>query len=437
LADPFSGFGPLHEKRLADLVIKIVEHFLPLFVGTYSAAPYRLAFADFHPERCLGFLPHELDYTHLRMLWRRWKKKAANRAFGTPLTPFGPRLLDRALSLALRLKGDLVPDFRLIDYPVALLSTPSNPALDGRLDSDLRLARDLAEMGVFDARMALYLPLRARLYARCGFSGFEGRHYSLFPRLVDDLAAATDLQALLTLLAFRYVAEGRCTPEHVPDSPVLESERRQVFFGAAIGLPTFYVHKHTGNQFLAELLRSTPRVRSSNRYRGYWRVLLVEYRRALLARLRREAADLVEMTGTAGVLEDLERRLEAPEEASACGRLTRGALDTAGASDPLRVRAEDFNRAAEGYYRDRLRREHVHEAFEQLGADLRGMDRAAPWARERELLLGGLDRNAALRRLEHGVGAENLSSEDARLLVHLILLAESQDALRAGGAGAP
>jgi hypothetical protein len=32
------------------LAIKIVEHFLPLFVGAYSAAPYRLDFADFHPE---------------------------------------------------------------------------------------------------------------------------------------------------------------------------------------------------------------------------------------------------------------------------------------------------------------------------------------------------------------------------------------------------
>ncbi len=61
---------------MGDLVVKIVEHFLPLFVGTYSAAPYRLDFVDLHPEKALGFLPHELDYTHLRMLWRRWQKKA-------------------------------------------------------------------------------------------------------------------------------------------------------------------------------------------------------------------------------------------------------------------------------------------------------------------------------------------------------------------------
>ncbi|MDP3481641.1 MAG: hypothetical protein Q8R88_17895, partial [Desulfoprunum sp.] len=72
-ADSGSGFTPTVEKYMGDLVIKIVEHFLPLFVTTYTAAPYRIDFADFHPEKVLGFLPHELDYTHLRMLWRRWQ----------------------------------------------------------------------------------------------------------------------------------------------------------------------------------------------------------------------------------------------------------------------------------------------------------------------------------------------------------------------------
>ena len=77
-----------HEKYLGDLVTKFVEHFLPMFVGTYSAAPYRLAFGDFHPEKALSFLPFELDYTHLRMIWRRWRKKAHLKVrpwgFGSP-----------------------------------------------------------------------------------------------------------------------------------------------------------------------------------------------------------------------------------------------------------------------------------------------------------------------------------------------------------------
>ncbi|NMC73148.1 MAG: hypothetical protein GYA56_02115, partial [Geobacteraceae bacterium] len=77
-----SGFHLGHEKYAGDLVIKITEHFLPLFVGTYSAAPYRLGYTDFHPEKALGFLAHELDYTQLRILWRKWKGKAKIRIFG-------------------------------------------------------------------------------------------------------------------------------------------------------------------------------------------------------------------------------------------------------------------------------------------------------------------------------------------------------------------
>src|SRR5215510_12189226 len=119
LSDPHTGFTADDEKLLGDLVIKICEHFLPLFVGTYTAAPYRLGFSDFHPEQALGFLPHELDYTHLRMLWRHWKRKARLRVFGHPLTPYGPKWLDKPLAQLFGLRGDLVADYRLIDFPVA------------------------------------------------------------------------------------------------------------------------------------------------------------------------------------------------------------------------------------------------------------------------------------------------------------------------------
>ena len=74
-ADKASGFDAASEKALGDLIIKIFEHFVPLFVGTYTAAPYRIPFQDFHPETLLAFLPHQLDYTHLRMLWRFLEEK--------------------------------------------------------------------------------------------------------------------------------------------------------------------------------------------------------------------------------------------------------------------------------------------------------------------------------------------------------------------------
>ena len=136
-----ANFGAVEEKYLGDLVLKISEHFLPLFVGSYSAAPYRLDFQDFHPEKALGFLPHELHDIHLRMIWRRWRGKADIKLLGQPVTPFGPEWLDRLVSRTCRLRGDLVPDFRLIDYLVSVMSTEESPAM-GRHTGQRRAAQE-------------------------------------------------------------------------------------------------------------------------------------------------------------------------------------------------------------------------------------------------------------------------------------------------------
>ena len=160
-----------------------MEHFLPLFVGLYSAAPYRMDFMDFHPEKALGFLPHELDYTHIRMIWRRWKKKSKMKVFGKSLTPFGPVWLDRLISGIFRLKGDFIKDFRLMDYLVCLMSTDTSPAFNGELDNDEKLKKDLSDLGVFDSSMTLYLFCRLRQYKSMGYSGFENRLYSQFSSL--------------------------------------------------------------------------------------------------------------------------------------------------------------------------------------------------------------------------------------------------------------
>ena len=85
-------------------------------------------------------------------------------------------------------------------------------------------------MGVFDSRMAIYLPYRMRAAAAYGFSGFEGRHYSLFADLGAGLARAVNLQALVTALAYRWAINGTITHAEIPDDPHTESERRQIFF---------------------------------------------------------------------------------------------------------------------------------------------------------------------------------------------------------------
>lgn len=425
LADDRSGFTRLHEKYLGDLVIKIVEHFLPLFVGTYSAAPYRLDFAEFHPEKVLGFLPHEIDYTHLRMFWRRWKKKARIKIFGRPLTPFGPEWFDRFIGQVFRLRGDFVPDFRLIDYLVSLMSTERSPALDGIPGNGDRLKKDLADLGVFSTKMSLYLLYKLREHSVMGFSGFEGRQYSLFENFGEDMAGAVNLQNLITALAMKYIVEGRTDHAQIPDDPFVESERRQIIFGTAVGIPTFFVRSDTRNLFLRQIIARVPDVRQSHRYPGYLRVYNEAYRRALIEILDEDAAGLIEMMGLRNTMDDLRRRIDEPGLYSTEGKFTRGICAAAGISSPFKLDGDAFNHAAERYYREDLRKRHMEEAFGTLTEDLRSADnrRLFDPATHRALyfLLGGRNPADFLTHLKRDAIEERLPLEMMRRLIFVLL----------------
>lgn len=429
LRDRASGFTAAHEKYIGDLIIKITEHFTPLFVGTYSAAPYRMGFADFHPELALGYLPHELDYTHLRMLWRRWKRKARIKVFGHALTPFGPVWLDQLLSRLFRLKGDYVPDIRLLDYLVALMSTEQSPAFDGRLGNSNRLKRDLQTLGVFDTRMSVYHLLKVRAFAQMGFSGFEARYYSLFPSLLHDMAPVVSLQQLLTALAFKLVASGKITHADIPDRPIIESERRQVFFGTAMGIPTFYVRHDSTNTLLQTILARTEGTRSSRRYAGYVRVPIRAYQAALIDWMEAEGADLIEMLEAQPLLADLRARLEAPAEHGAAGRLTKAILQEAKGWSAMQMPADHFNEAAEAYYREDLRRAHLREGLHSVRDDAS----APPYGAltpEVQNVLGAVVPNvsAFLKRITPLVLSESASAPDLAKLIHIVVLSIYQDA---------
>jgi hypothetical protein len=376
LAARSGAYTPTDEKGTGDLVIKICEHFLPLFVGTYTAAPFRFSFDEFHPETLLGFLPHELDYTHLRMLWRHWTRKADIRILNRARTPSGPKWIDVLIARLFRLGGDFVPDVRLIDYPVAWLATENSSALDGSLGNVERLKSDLEEMGVSDKKLKLYQLIALREHARIGFSGFEGRHYSAFHSFQKDFARAADMQQFIIVLAFKYALSGAFTHADFPDDPTHESERRQPFFCAAINLPVFYIRFETRNKLLRRLISYMKEtrhseIRPSRRHSGYVRVPLEEYRRALLEMLNHER-EIIEMLGIQETLNDLEARLR-DEHSRASGKLTRGTMETLGESsrvDPMTIEAREFNRAAERYYREALRRQHLKEAFAELRAEV-------------------------------------------------------------------
>lgn len=361
VSDPHSGYTAKEAKHTGDLVIKICEHFLPLFVGIYTAAPYRLGFSDFHPEQALGFLPHELDYTHLRMLWRHWKRKAHLRAFGQSLTPYGPRWIDGTLARLFRMRGDLVPDYRLIDFPVAWLCTESASALDGQLGNTERLKRDLENMGVSDRNLKLYLPFGLRQFDEMGFFGFEGRHYSLFESMSDDFAPAADLQQLITILAYKYAASGQYTHAQLPDDPSSESERRLPFFCAALGLKAFNVRLQTPNDLVRKIAALTKHS-SGSRHSGYVRLELSEYRLALLRLIEEDGSDCVELLGLRPMIAELRARIQ-HQELTAYGKLVQGILRRCGKSNALAVDARDFNVAAERFYREELKQNHLREAL--------------------------------------------------------------------------
>jgi hypothetical protein len=329
-----------------------------------------------------------------------------------------------------------VPDFRLVDYPVWLLSTYQSPALDGSLHSQPQLKRDLAAQGIFDERMSLYLACKQRQFEAMGFCGFEGRQYSLFPEFSRDMGQAASLQTLIVALAYKYLAQGSYDHHDIPDDPVTESERRQMFFGAALGIPSFFVRKNTRNRLLRRILRQTDGLRASRRYPGYSSVPVEAYQRALLEVVTEDGAELVEAMGLGELLRDLRLRLELPGVFSAAGRLTNGILAELGAIDPMAVPAQDFNRAAESYYRGPLRLRQLEEGLRDLEADLVQLEcaatRDADLRQDLRALLGVGSAADYLRTVRRDCLDETLPADGLRRLIHLLLLSVHHDAARAG-----
>ena len=216
----------------------------------------------------------------------------------------------------------------------------------------------------------------------------------------------------------------------------MESERRQIFFGAAIGIPTFYVRKNSTNLFLKKILTSTGGIRPSHRYPGYLRVPLQEYRRALVQILLEDGGDLIELLNLRGTMENLRLRLELPTRHSAGGRLTAGILETLGARTPMDVKADAFNQGAETYYRGMLRRQHLQEALRFLEEDFlqcdlgsAGMDEQA-----RETLgsvLGGMGAADFLRRVKTDLLEERLPVEALLQLINLVIITIHHDTSQA------
>jgi hypothetical protein len=163
----------------------------------------------------------------------------------------------------------------------------------------------------------------------------------------------------------------------------------------------------------------------------------LEYRRALLATLREDAPELIEDLGLGEMLDRLAGRLEDPERHAAVGRLTRGILDEAGARSPMRLSGEQFNRAAESYYRGALRRRHLREGLDLLRDDARALDARPESAAALRGIVGEQTAASFLARHEPAVLAETAGPDALTRLIHLTLLSIRRDARTAGLAGEP
>jgi hypothetical protein len=337
--------------------------------------------------------------------------------------------LDHLTSTLLRLRGDYLPDVRLIDYLVALHSVDHSPALNGILGNQDQLKADLSEMGVFDSRMAIYLPYRMRNLDTYGFSGFEGRHYSLFPDLNQSMALAVNLQTLITAMGYRWAIEGNLTHADIPDDPCTESERRQIFFATAIGLPTVFIRADTGNLLLRRILGLVERQRPSRRYRGYLRIEVNAYQRACLEILRSEEGAGRHSADCTSIFDSLEAMLKG-EQLSAAECLTRGIVGThKRTSDPMGINSDEFNRMAERYYRNDLCRLHMDNGLDSVVEDGMLFDRSedAQSGALRQQVIGST--SAALFIRETGcrlLAGEATDQEILRLIILCLVLFEEQ-----------
>jgi hypothetical protein len=240
------------------------------------------------------------------------------------------------------------------------------------------------------------------------------------------MAPAVDLQNLIIAFAFRSIMDGTVSSRDIPDTPFIESERRQIFFGAAIGIPTFFVRRDTENRFMRGILERCDHVRSSHRYPGYLRVYNAEYCRALVRCLKAEAADLIELFGMKETIDDLNDRLDGATGRQAAARLTKDILEGLGARTPLDVKGETFNGAAEEFYRNPLRLRQLSEALDLLEDELTGLaSPSSPYHATTGRLLYGLasgDPLVYLRGLRNALMAETAPVDDILRLICAVLL---------------
>jgi hypothetical protein len=93
----------------------------------------------------------------------------------------------------------------------------------------------------------------------------------------------------------------------------------------------------------------------------------------------------------------------------------------------MKLTGDDFNFAAESFYRDRLKKEHIGQAVDEWCLEVKKLDGLSAWRSGRYnqalmSVLKGMDAGVFIARARSGLIAEDLSLVTLTRLIHLMLL---------------
>ncbi len=197
-------------------------------------------------------------------------------------------------------------------------------------------------------------------------------------------------------------------------------------------MPTVFLRADTKNKLLRRIITQVERQRPSRRYKDYLRVEVAAYQLACLELLRQECVPEGN-EGATDIFDSLEAMLRGTKP-TAAAQLTGAILDKHGrGSDPMRVKAGDFNRAAETYYRTDLCRLHMNNGLETLIDDGRKLDACADAdiGALKERLTGSASASLFIRETGSRLLAGEATGREIHILILLTLLVIHRE-LRAG-----
>jgi hypothetical protein len=135
-------------------------------------------------------------------------------------------------------------------------------------------------------------------------------------------------------------------------------------------------------------------------------------------------------------MKDLWERINNFDEYSVSSRLIKGILNSKQKHSPLNMDSDEFNNAAESYYRGDLKRRHISEALLSLKEDCRMIDKSIlssndSLSKTLRFILNDSRATQILDILKDDVVEERVDLEHLIKLIHLILVVEYTDQLAA------